>query len=329
MSVLSRPFAFAAVCALLAGALSTVAARAEGSVSESETYIQRGIELRRMGKNGDALSLFERAYALDPTPRAEAQIALARQATGDWIGAEQGLERALNAADDPWIARFRDALTRALAKVGTHLGWLDVDANVARGELVVDANSHYDLPLASRVRIVAHVVNVEVTAPDRVPVQRTVEVAPGAEVHLVIALEPVSVVAPPVPQASAVEGATPRPEILPGKIAPPVGGYLAIAAAAGLAGGGLAAWRVRESQVAIYDDDSRCLVGTVNRQQQCGGHLQTANVALGLELGAFAAAAASTALGVWLLWPRARSRTVADASCGPWASLGVACEGRF
>jgi tetratricopeptide (TPR) repeat protein len=322
------------VCAgatLVAGAMIASPARAEGSSSEGEGYIERGIELRRLGKNADALGLFERAYSLDPTARAEAQVALARQAIGDWVGAESGLREALAFPDDPWIARYRSVLERALATVQAHLGWLDVEVNVAQGDLVLDGTAHYDLPLTSHLRVVARTVQIEVRAPDRSPVRQAIEVIPGAEVRVVVALE--SRPAPPPPAASAAmpaQGVAASWDTSRARMPPPVAGYLSLGVAAALSGVAVVAWRVREDNAAVYDDDSRCLVGTATREQQCGARAQAANVALGVEAGSFALAGLSVAIGVWLLWPsRARSPAAAHTSCGSWAGLGVACEGRF
>jgi hypothetical protein len=88
---------------------------------------------------------------------------------------------------------------------------------------------------------------------------------------------------------------------------------------------------VRENEVAIYNDDGRCLIGTTTtREQQCGSRAQAANVALGVEIGAFATAGASAALGVWQLWrSSSHSSTMARLPCAPWAGLGMACGGRF
>src|SRR5579859_5344419 len=59
-------------------------AQAEDAGVESEAHIQRGVQLRLLGANQEALTEFEAAYALTATPRCRAQIALARQALGDW-----------------------------------------------------------------------------------------------------------------------------------------------------------------------------------------------------------------------------------------------------
>ncbi|HEX4352161.1 MAG TPA: tetratricopeptide repeat protein, partial [Polyangiales bacterium] len=66
--------------------------RAEDS---ADALISQGVALRKQGKNAEALVDFQRAYQISPSPRAQAQIALAEQALGDWIAAEDGLVSAL------------------------------------------------------------------------------------------------------------------------------------------------------------------------------------------------------------------------------------------
>jgi hypothetical protein len=319
-----------ALVVLVTAAVNGSTARADAS-ADAESAMQRGIGLRRLGKNREALEAFEQAYGLSPTLRGEAQIALAHQALGDWVDAEEGLQRALATEDDPWIARYRNFLEEALTTVRAHLGWLDVTADVARGELVIDGTSRHDLPSPEPVRVAAGAVDFEVRAPDRVQVHRTVDVAPGAHVQVAVALEPVPASVPvataglPLSQGPAQTADVPRAN------APfRVGDALPFAAAVVFAGAGVVAWRVREDQVAIFNDDARCLTGTLSREQQCGGHAHAANVALGFEIGGLAAAGLSAAFGAWRLWfSGARSSTVARSSCTPWGGLGVACGGRF
>jgi tetratricopeptide (TPR) repeat protein len=329
MSGERRPLPFA-LAALVVTTATALPARADVSV-ESESYVQRGIGLRRLGNNREALAAFERAYALDPTPRAGAQIALAEQAMADWVDAEQGLERALRSGGDPWIARYRDALERALETVRAHLGWLDVEANVAHGEFVLDGSSHHDLPSQGPVRVAAGSLEIEVRAPDLVPVRRAIDVAPGTQVHVVVALEPMPPISPsPAGAPTAGQSQPESSHLARVNVHARVGDYAPLAAGAVFAVAGVVAWRVRENDVAIYNDDARCLTGALTREQQCGGRAETANIALGVEIGAFTAAGASAALGVWRLWRSgASSPAIARSPCAPWAGAGVVCEGRF
>src|SRR5262245_11508772 len=103
---------------IAATAIAIACALAPSAGDESaESLLKLGIELRRLDQNAEALALFERAYAREPTPRALAQIGLAHQALGNWIAAERAVARAVGERDDPWIAKNRDPLETALARI--------------------------------------------------------------------------------------------------------------------------------------------------------------------------------------------------------------------
>jgi hypothetical protein len=297
---------------------------------ESEAHLRLGVDLRRAGRNGEALAEFQKAYALVPTPRAQAQVALALQALGDWLGAERGLDEALRAADDPWIARFREALDGALATVRAHLARLTVDLNAAEGELFLNGIAAHALPTSDAIRVTAGAVDIEVRSPGYAPSRRTLEVAAGADVRVRFALEPLP--APPVnpPAATASQERQGSLDRRPAKAGRSLAGAIVLGAAGALAVGGIVAWRVREGDVANYNDNSRCRVGLLTRAAQCGGLADASNVALGLEIGAFAAGAVAAAVGAWLLSTSPRpSSGGAGVSCGPAGAAGFFCQGRF
>jgi tetratricopeptide (TPR) repeat protein len=331
------------LAALFAAALLAGTARAEEPSAEAEARIQKGVELRRAGKNGEALSEFQKAFALTPTPRAQAQIALALHALGDWLGAERALEQALLATGDPWITQYRDALEGALATVRAHLGWLSVSANVPLGELFLNGVSVHALPLPDSIRVVAGKLDAEVRAQGYAPVLRAIDIAPGREDHETFTLEPLPA-APSPSQPSAQESserAARAVDVPPSsptsearRSAPawrsPLVGYLALGAAGAFAAGGVVAWRVRQDNVDMYNDNSRCLVGTRTRGEQCGQFADAANEAMGLEIAAFAVAAGAAGLGTWLLLTTSPAKPSSQAvSCAPWGHVGLACAAHF
>jgi hypothetical protein len=298
---------------------------ADDADSKAEALIQRGIELRRSRRNGEALAQFQGAYSLVPTPRAQAQIALALQALGDWLGAERGLEEALRASGDPWIAQYRGELDGALATVRAHLARLYVEVDVTEGQLLLDGVSVHALPSVDAIRVRAGALDIEVRAPGHAPARRKVEIAAGADLHERFSLEPLVAPQPP-PSTSAASGSPARRS----QPRSPLGAYLAFGGSVALAAGGVVAWRVREHDLAIYDDDSRCRVGPLTRAQQCGGYADTANLALYLEIGAFAASALAAGVGAWLWWaPPQHSPVTAAAWCGPFGPIGLSCSGRY
>src|SRR5690606_27678118 len=111
--------------------------RDDSELSE-EALIERGLELRRERRDAEALALFQRAYERSRSPRALAQVALARQALGRWFEAERALMEALAAEDDPWIASRADLLRSALASIREHLAYLVVESSVTPSTLFVD-----------------------------------------------------------------------------------------------------------------------------------------------------------------------------------------------
>jgi hypothetical protein len=313
---------------LLTVSSSTVAARAEPRGNDGEELVQHGIELRKAGKNGDALAEFEKAYALSPTPRTRAQIALALHALGDWIGAERGLLDALSATDDPWVAQYRDVLEGALATVRAHLASLTVSTNAPTGELVINRVTVHALPLREPVRVVAGTLDIAVRAPGFRSADRVIELAAASERHEVFELEPVAEPAAPSPaNVNALRSGADTPQ--PTTRRNPVPGYLALGAAGALAGGGFAAWRVHETDVAIYNDDGKCLLGTRTRGQQCGNYADAANAAFAVETAAFALSAAAAGTGVWLLLAAGKSAKLHGAWCSPSGPRGLVCGADF
>jgi hypothetical protein len=175
---------------LLAGlvGLMPMRARADEPHSDSETSIQRGVELRREGRNGEALVEFQKAFALEPSPRARAQIALALQSLGDWLGAEQWLTKALQTVDDAWIDRYRTELGSALA-IQAHLGSLVLLVDAKEGEVLVNGAAQA-LPSASPIRVLAGSVDVVVRVPGHADAHSFVDLPAGGEVRASVAVGP-------------------------------------------------------------------------------------------------------------------------------------------
>lgn len=314
---------------LLAGSVTAavVDARADDTTtSESEASIQRGVELRREGRNGEALVEFQKAFAIDPSPRARAQIALALQALGDWLGAERWLKEALEAQGDEWIARYETDLRAALATVNAHLGRLSLHVDAQEGEVLVNGAAAQALPSSGPIRVVAGSIDVVVRVPGHADVHRVLQVAAGAEVSENVAVGPALPQPAPVPPSSSLSAS---PADAPSQSHTPVGAYIALGSAAALAIGGVVAWMVRQNAVGIWNDDTRCLQpGAGTRAQQCGAYQDTANVAEGIEIGAFSLAAVSAGIGAWLLWHPGHSSPAAAAWCAPGA-FTLTCGGAF
>src|SRR5947209_3601580 len=83
----------------------SVALAGGGDEAAADAAIRRGVDLRKQGRDMDALEEFRKAYAAARSPRALAQIALAEQALGRWVDAESDLDQALASKSDPWIRK--------------------------------------------------------------------------------------------------------------------------------------------------------------------------------------------------------------------------------
>jgi hypothetical protein len=314
----------------LAFAGVALTALADDPPSESEIHILRGVDLRRAGRNAEALGEFQAGFALSPTPRARAQIALALQAMGNWLSAERGLVEALQQGDDAWIAQYRDVLEGALATVRGHLAWLYVEVDVAEGDLLISGARVRALPLTDPVRVVAGSLDIEVRAPGHAPGRATVDVPPGGAAHARLTLQPF----PPEAQSRIQPARPPSPS--PPLAAPQTGdrrlaAMIALATAGVLAGAGAAAWVVYDTNASIYNNDAECLSANQTRGQKCGGYADAAKIALGAEIGALAGAAVAAGIGAWLLWrpPAAARPAHADVWCAAGGALRIVCGGTF
>jgi hypothetical protein len=179
------------------------------AADEANALILEGLKLREQGQDRAALPLFERAYQLAPTPRALAQRALAEQALGAWVPAETHLREAVAATSDPWIIQNQQALSEALAVIGTHLGYLQVNSNVAGAELRIDGQYVGQLPLAAPMRLIVGRPLLELTAAGHYPVRREITIKAGA-----LSTESIELVSVPAePPAASAEDSTPAPAI--------------------------------------------------------------------------------------------------------------------
>jgi hypothetical protein len=232
-------------------------ARADAS-ADADAALQHGVELRKEGKDEEALAEFTRANTLVSSPRARAQIGLAELALGRWVDAERDLDEALRAKDDAWIARYVPELERSLAIARPHLGWLQVDANVPGAELELNGARAGTLPLSAPARVVAGSVVVEVRAPGYVTVERPVVVAPGAHMREEVTLVPVVAQGQhPAPRATTTTAAPAAPAA-----DADAGAGLRVAAivTSGVALGALAVggWFGFETFIAKSDRDGHC-----------------------------------------------------------------------
>jgi hypothetical protein len=335
----------------LAQQASTETSSAVGPEPTDEELMARGLAFRKLGQDSDALAAFEHAYAQHPSPRAAAQVALARQALAHWREAERGLLEALHAKDDPWITRYRAELDQSLAAVQAHLASLEVECNVDGAEVWVQRELQGHTPLGRPMRVDAGDVSVELRAPNAT-IQRVLHIDAGSQVHATFTFvaSPLGpsppLTTPPsadVPSASPERGrasgdtgGAPFPAgHSPTGSQAKTGGYIALAAAGGLALVGIAGLSTREVEASIYNDDARCapiVVGNMvlSRYNRCGTNRDIGSAALTIGVASLVGAGVAGILSAVLLaQPSALFATRKTAAGCAVTVAGFACHGLF
>ena len=263
----------------LTSMLASLPPRAEAQ--SAEALLSSGVRARARGHDEEALSLFRRAYEIDASPRALAQIALAEQALGSWADAESHLDEALRRRSDRWIHRNERVLEEALEEIRSHLGELVVGCNLAEAELAIDGRVIAALPLVEPLHLPVGRVEIEVRATGYAPVQRLVEIRAGERSRETVHLEPEATASEQPDRAAEGRDATAAIALLV------VGGVATVTAI-----GGVIWWIDRQSELDFCDSAS-----CTNR-----GELESVrNAAIGLTLGALAVGAGLGVLGFVLL----------------------------
>jgi hypothetical protein len=283
--------------------------------ASTDALLREGVELRRQGRDADALEVFRRAYAVDQSPIALAQMGLAEQALGSWLASEAHVRAALAVQGNPWIDANRSAIETAYSTIASHVGTLELDGVPAGAEITVDGTSLGRAPLGEPIRVEAHEANVEVHAVGYRSVSRRIDVGGGGITHAQIVLEP--------------ESATPRPSIVRPLAFVAAGGAV-LGLALGFVGLG-----VRESLVAAYNDDPFCPGTDAGFEPMvCQERIDRAAAMRAVEIAGFVSAGvfAAASVTLWLLAPRnveshaavARRRVAWTCGAGPGA-VGIAC----
>jgi hypothetical protein len=307
----------------LAYLAATFSAASPARAEPDDEAILRGIQLRLERRDAEALSEFQRAYALRPTPRAKAQIAMAEAALGNWRDAEPDLLAALTYTDDPWVASHLAALESVRRDIGLHLATLEISSNVT-ATVRIDGVQRDRTPCS--LRVTSGTLLVEAEAEGFAPHRQMINVEGGTIARQQIVLVPLA----PPPQTRSEDSAAPSP-IAPSESTSRTADWhgtwmwIALAGATASLAVGVTANIVRERSVARYNDDATCPRGY--KQATCGGEAETANQAGGIAIGAYAGAAALAATGV-VLWATSNHPAVVSSWLGP-GIFGANIRGHF
>jgi hypothetical protein len=308
-------------------ALVLIAPAAAGA-EDADALIKQGVELRRAGNDQAALEQFRRAYDLQPTPRALAQMGLAEQALGRWVDGEAHLARALEAAQDPWIGKYRETLERSRGEIGRHLGSLAVTGGPAGAELRVDGQPVGTLPLRRTLRLPLGTFSLEASIGGEVVVARAVSIVAGITAHedlsVAVAVQPA-----PSPAAQAKTAVSTADDRAVDTLGPSAGAersrlaWAAVAGGVALAGAGAVLLYLGNHNASEYQTGDCMVASTCDSLKRTGSREQVAGVT-GLVLGG---ALGATAAVLFLAPTASADRRVA---CSPAIDRwGASCALRF
>lgn len=192
------------IAALLAPPL--LASAAEQSSPAAEALAKEGVELRRVGKDAEALPKFEQAFAKSSNPKHRAQLGLCQQAVGRWVEAEESLSGALQSSTHPWIKQNRDILKQSLETAKEHIGSLEITGSPVGAKVLLDGQILGRLPLAQPLRLNQGSVALEIAADGHQTQRRDLTVEGGQYRKLRFDLA-----AETLPSPSALTAAEPQP----------------------------------------------------------------------------------------------------------------------
>jgi hypothetical protein len=267
-------------------------ARAEGD--EQTALLRQGVELRLAHRDAEALAVFARAVAMDPTPVALAQVGLAEQALGHWVEAEKDVKSALEHTSELWIAKNRLWLEAALAETQRHLAWLKVEAGVSSARIQLDGRM---LPYGIETRVPSGAGTLTVSADAHVPEVHRIDLAPAEHAYMTLILIP-SPAAPetaaspvPVPAPTQTVSSPPSPTTAGGRALPWLPPALMGVGAAGIAAGaffGVKALLAKQQRDDLCKGTMTC-PSSARQPDEDGrtfGDWSTAGFAVGAALGA-------------------------------------------
>jgi hypothetical protein len=219
--------------------VNTWAAEQPPARAQADELMRQGVELRRQGRNTEALEIFLKAQAIAPSASVLAQIGSVELSLGRWVDAETHLEQALARHDPPWTdsSKNREMLEKMLADARKRIARLDVRGTAGAG-VAIDGRQVGALPLPAAIHVTAGTIRLMVTAPGRQPLERTVTLVGGEEATVVAELALLPPQAPPPTTAAIAPRAAPATEARQGvRWRRWVGGALAVAGVTAIATG--------------------------------------------------------------------------------------------
>jgi len=188
-------------------------AQAATAADQAEALIRQGVQLRSQDQTARALPLFEKAYALSPTPRPAAQLGLCEMELGHYAEAERHLSEALLVPENPWIAKNKTVLQHQLESVRANVCELALTVSPTGADVTLNGKLLEQDQLGAAIRLSKGPVEVVVRAPGYAPAHETLTIAGGKREVRTFALAPVT-------SRAAVASAPPAPPSV-APVAPP------------------------------------------------------------------------------------------------------------
>lgn len=326
---------------------SATAARADEDArldAGTQDLVQRGIALRRSGKDEAALDLFLEAEKRSPNSvRVLLHVTTAAQATGKWLLAYEYLNKAGLYREQPYYQRYRSSIHTIEEAIALHIGRLRVLGSPRGAEVLVNGEPLGTLPLSEPKVLEAGSYVLEVRKPGYFPLRRPISVSAGLGLSQEsIELNQNTTAAPGresvVPRrsqkgpAASVQGQPTSP-----LRAQWITWTLAASGTALLATSGVAL-AVRENEASHWNDEGRCLDPAspmLTREQRCGDVRDSAKAAERVAIVSGALGVGLAGAAVWhYLWStsvkheRGSERSAPASTCavGPGSLI---CQGRF
>jgi hypothetical protein len=179
-------------------------ALAQSAPEDAETLLRDGAQLRRDGRNDEALEVLRRAVEAERTGHALAELGYTERSLGRWLDAETHLAEALLLEEERWVRHHRRDVQDALTEVRASIGRVRVTSNVDGAEVRVNGALAGRTPMSEAVRVGVGRVTVELRLAGYRNGTRTVSVTSmeDAEAHVALDREgpPPGSEAPPPPQ---------------------------------------------------------------------------------------------------------------------------------